>query len=127
MRVGRGVMQLYPRRVLLHVGAPCVKSPAHSHHAHCDQQGQAEIADEIERGRLEVAKLRAKLGGGRLGSLELGPLMLPNPAEEQVRGVWGDTGSRGHAITALRAQCETSMCGCVDRSINPSLCLDWLG
>ena len=51
---------------------------------HFAQQSQAEIVDEIERGRLEVAKLRAKLGGGRLGSLELGPLMLPNPGGGQV-------------------------------------------
>ena len=45
---------------------------------------QAAINAEIENGRVEVARLRAKQGGGRLGSLEMGPLSLPNPGGGQV-------------------------------------------
>ena len=40
---------------------------------------QQALADEILRGRLEVAKLRAKEGAPRLGSIELGPTNIPNP------------------------------------------------
>lgn len=41
--------------------------------------GQAAITAEIEGSRVEVAKLRAKHGAGHLGSIEVGPLSLPNP------------------------------------------------
>ena len=40
---------------------------------------QAALADEILRGRVQVAKLRAKEGASRLGSIELGPTNIPNP------------------------------------------------
>ena len=43
------------------------------------QAMQSEIAREIESARQQAAVLRAKHGAGRLGSLELGPLTLPNP------------------------------------------------
>lgn len=40
---------------------------------------QAALAEEILLGRLEVARLRAKEGAPRLGSVELGPTNIPNP------------------------------------------------
>ena len=46
---------------------------------------------------MEVARLRAKQGGGRLGSLEMGPLSLPNPGGGQVSG----GGRRGRRVAGL--------------------------